>query len=204
MTRRALFAVGLCAALCACEAKPRFNRSFPAAALGADLIVVDMETEVVAVDRKSGERRWSHRRALDEIPERTLAIFPLVCPMVATPGKTVVLAYPDRMEGLDVMGRVLWRRNHTVRARMDCPVLCPDSGVAFFTDGRTQLTKVGRGGEVIFTRYAQFAGIPVEQPQVVQTSGDILIRTERYVASINPNGGFNWRQRLQHLVTPSP
>jgi len=190
--------LGACALPACSPTEPPFVGEI--AVLDSDrmLIVERRNGTVSAADLDTGEKRWSLRPLPKPAPGFvTVPTRHLVCPIERTLAGTLLLRYHTRLVAVDGRtGELLWERKVVGWATDErrCPRGAADSGVLLLRGHGLFLQKLDTKGndEWLFTM--ERLGPALAPVHVLMPSGDALVRTRSYLASVNPKGELGWAQ----------
>ncbi len=155
---------------------------------------------VVAIDVRTGQVRWRHGLKYERRKPYGIEPMPtLACGAILTPAGDAVLTYGHEIHEIHVVsattGELKWRE--TNRGYQFCPAVGPDSSVLRISRQRTRLVKLSPTGDRLWTYDFPQAGVAVTSPLPLFPSGDVLIRTDHRMLSINPRGELNWDVPLE-------
>ena len=152
---------------------------------------------VVGIDVRTGEVRWRHWLEYEQ--RRPYGVEPmpkLSCGAILTPAGNVVLSYEHELHVLSARtGELQW--TETNRGYQFCPAVGPDSSLLRISRQRTCLVKLSASGDRLWTYDFPEAGVAVTGPLALYPSGDVLIRTDHRLLSVNPKGEPNWDVPLE-------
>jgi outer membrane protein assembly factor BamB len=198
--RWSLVALGLGA--CACRVRDEERRDtaaplpqvWPIPELG--YFLTQPETGVLtAVDAATAKPRWHYRA--EPKAKHDFVVFPppkLYCPPVLTNAGRLIVMFNDVLVALvPDTGKAVWEKPFTgPSARNLCPAVTPDSGAVIVVRNGRGLVKIDTAGETRWSFTFPDGAMARGQPVALQISGDVLIRTDRLLYSINPDGRVNW------------
>lgn len=158
-------------------------------------------SEIAAADARTGATLWrAHRMLTPDPPFSRNFPQPLVCPPVVTSDRHLVLRYPEGVYSIEATtGQILWMQ------RLAPPALCaaatPDGGVIVITARRKVVTKFDRGGTLEWKTTLPFDAIALTGPSVLESTGDVLIRTNGHLVSLTSKGDVKWSESA---TSPEP
>lgn len=170
------------------------------AALESDrtLVVERRDGTLSASNTDTGDIRWRVRPLPEPAPGFvTVPTRHLVCPMERTRAGTLLLRYHTRLVAIDVLtGELLWERKLVGWATDEqrCPRAAADSGVLLLRGNGLFLQKLDTKGNDEWLFAMERLGAALAPVEVVMPSGDALVRTRSFLASVNPKGELGWAQ----------
>jgi outer membrane protein assembly factor BamB len=113
---------------------------------------------------------------------------------VLTNSGRLLLMYSDLFVALAPdTGNVVWEKPFVgTSARNLCPGVTPDSGAVVVVRNGRGLVKIDAAGETRWSFTFPDGAVARGQPVALNVSGDVLVRTDSLLYSINPDGRVNW------------
>jgi outer membrane protein assembly factor BamB len=169
------------------------------------VVLSQSETEVLsALDPTSGSTLWTLPRRLPPDPPFGRRFpSPLSCAPELTPDGKLVLRFSEGLYAVNPKtGQPLWMQK--LFPPTQCAAVTPDSGVVVISGRRKGVTKFDGGGNVAWKADLPLDGAAVNAPEVVPTSGDVLVRMARHLVCFDPGGRLKWTRPLGGVPAVSP
>jgi outer membrane protein assembly factor BamB len=162
-----------------------------------------METKpgtLVAIDSRDGKIVWKFERPPG--PSHEVIRFrpdDLACPPVFTGAGKIGLRYESGLVVLSAKtGKVDWFVElRPAQGPHVCPVATPDSGIVVVVQGGAAIRKLDSKGVHAWTFRFPDGAVARGRPQAMAPSGDVIVRTDHHVFSLNPNGRVNWQRPVE-------